>query len=51
MGREPLDVDLCDYVAVVTGANRGMGKETALALARMGAHACSPAASLRPPSP
>jgi retinol dehydrogenase 14 len=34
----PLDVDLSGRVAVVTGANRGMGKETARELARMGAH-------------
>jgi retinol dehydrogenase-14 len=33
----PLEVDLYGRVAVVTGANRGMGKETARELARMGA--------------
>lgn len=34
---KPLDVDLCGRVAVVTGANSGMGKATARELARMGA--------------
>ena len=34
---EPIDVDLQGKVCVVTGANSGIGKETALALARMGA--------------
>ncbi|HZR96779.1 MAG TPA: SDR family NAD(P)-dependent oxidoreductase [Gaiellaceae bacterium] len=33
----PLDVDLSGRVAVVTGANRGMGKETARELVRLGA--------------
>jgi NAD(P)-dependent dehydrogenase (short-subunit alcohol dehydrogenase family) len=31
-------VDLSGRVAVVTGANRGMGQETARELARIGAH-------------
>jgi len=35
-GSSPIDADLSGRVAVVTGANRGMGKETALAMARMG---------------
>ncbi len=34
---DPIDVDLRGKVCVVTGANSGIGKETALALARMGA--------------
>ena len=34
---DPIDVDLQGKVCVVTGANSGIGKETALALARMGA--------------
>ncbi len=34
---EPIDVDLQGKVCVVTGANSGIGKETALTLARMGA--------------
>ena len=35
-GLSTIEADLLGRVAVVTGANRGMGKETALALARMG---------------
>ncbi len=35
--QEPIDVDMQGKVCVVTGANSGIGKETALALARMGA--------------
>jgi NAD(P)-dependent dehydrogenase (short-subunit alcohol dehydrogenase family) len=38
MGYRPLEIDLSGRVAVVTGANRGMGRETARELARMGAH-------------
>ena len=34
---KPLDVDLSGRVALITGANSGMGKETARELARMGA--------------
>jgi NAD(P)-dependent dehydrogenase (short-subunit alcohol dehydrogenase family) len=34
---KPLDIDLSGRVALVTGANRGMGKETARELARLGA--------------
>lgn len=37
MGYRPLGVDLSGRVALVTGANGGMGKETARELARMGA--------------
>jgi NAD(P)-dependent dehydrogenase (short-subunit alcohol dehydrogenase family) len=37
MGYRPFAVDLSGQVALVTGANRGMGKETARELARMGA--------------
>jgi 3-oxoacyl-ACP reductase-like protein len=33
----PHNTDLSDQVAIVTGANAGIGKETALALAKMGA--------------
>jgi len=35
-GLSTIEADHLGRVAVVTGANRGMGKETALALARMG---------------
>ena len=34
---EPIDVDMRGKVCVVTGANSGIGKETALSLAKMGA--------------
>ena len=37
MGYRPFDVDLSGRVALVTGANSGMGKETAREMARMGA--------------
>jgi NAD(P)-dependent dehydrogenase (short-subunit alcohol dehydrogenase family) len=37
MGYRPLEVDLSGRVALVTGANSGMGKETAREMARMGA--------------
>ena len=37
MSYQPLRVDLSGRVALVTGANSGMGKETACELARMGA--------------
>ena len=37
MSYRPLDVDLSGRVALVTGANSGMSKETARELARMGA--------------
>ena len=37
MGYRPFNVDLSGHVALVTGANSGMGKETARELARMGA--------------
>lgn len=37
MGYRPFEADLSGRIALVTGANRGMGKETARELARMGA--------------
>lgn len=37
MSYHPLDVDLSGRLALVTGANSGMGRETARELARMGA--------------
>lgn len=37
MSNRPLDVDLSGRVAVVTGANSDMGKETARKFAHMGA--------------
>ena len=37
MSYQPLGIDLSGRVALVTGANSGMGKETARELARMGA--------------
>ena len=37
MSYQPLDIDLSGHVALVTGANSGMGKATARELGRMGA--------------
>ena len=37
MSRKPIQADLSQKTCVVTGANTGMGKETALALAELGA--------------
>ena len=37
MTYRPFEADLCGRLALVTGANSGMGKETARELARMGA--------------
>jgi len=37
MGHRPFQADLSGRLALVTGANSGMGKESARELARMGA--------------